>query len=87
MYFYSRPYARGDLNELERMRASDISTHAPTRGATCVWANLIVWFLVFLLTPLREGRQTVEQLVCFLRVISTHAPARGATPAAQCGNS
>ena len=34
-----------------------ISTHAPTRGATCALANLIVWFLVFLLTPLREGRR------------------------------
>ena len=34
---------------------------------------------VFLLTPLREGRQLTPSLFHALKLISTHAPAGGAT--------
>ena len=55
--FYSRPYARGDLDIFpvdSRDRA--ISTHAPTRGATRIKSTTCFRDLPFLLTPLREGR-------------------------------
>ena len=36
-YFYSRPYARGDIKTGEfQATEAPISTHAPTRGATAV---------------------------------------------------
>ncbi len=57
-----------------------ISTHAPAGGATnCpITSNPCI---IFLLTPLREGRQ-VRPLADYVSVkISTHAPAGGATAA------
>ena len=55
--FYSRPCGRGDLEqEGVTMEMKIISTHAPAGGATslaCSWSMSII---LFLLTPLREGR-------------------------------
>ena len=59
-----------------------ISTHAPAGGATV--ANNYTGSLpyLFLLTPLREGRQ-IAALALPNRIISTHAPAGGATEGAR----
>ena len=57
--FYSRPCGRGDLEqEGVTMEMKIISTHAPAGGATslaCSWSMSII---LFLLTPLREGRRS-----------------------------
>ena len=59
--FYSRPCGRGDLEqEGVTMEMKIISTHAPAGGATslaCSWSMSII---LFLLTPLREGRQKIK---------------------------
>ena len=55
-HFYSRPYARGDRGRMfPQASTNNISTHAPTRGATESKINIHAED-VFLLTPLREGR-------------------------------
>ena len=57
--FYSRPCGRGDLSGFRRRSAgrSRISTHAPAGGATPAPPRLRGLLALFLLTPLREGRQ------------------------------
>ena len=56
MYFYSRPYARGNKpSSFGVSIRSSISTHAPTRGATRLVDRQRERYR-FLLTPLREGR-------------------------------
>ena len=57
MYFYSRPCGRGD-KDLPHCVAclAFISTHAPAGGATSLRRSQIKSFILFLLTPLREGR-------------------------------
>ncbi len=59
--FYSRPCGRGDAS-LFLNRADDgiISTHAPAGGATFAIAPLFAIVPSFLLTPLREGRPSME---------------------------
>ena len=56
--FYSRPCGRGDGARVhERTDTRNISTHAPAGGAT---SSLLTWKItqiIFLLTPLREGRR------------------------------
>ena len=79
--FYSRPCGRGDLEqEGVTMEMKIISTHAPAGGATslaCSWSMSII---LFLLTPLREGRLGIVVIVILsFNLISTHAPAGGAT--------
>ena len=78
--FYSRPCGRGDLEqEGVTMEMKIISTHAPAGGATslaCSWSMSII---LFLLTPLREGRRQPAGGTPDRRNISTHAPAGGAT--------
>ena len=60
-YFYSRPCGRGDqlLAEIAKKMA-EISTHAPAGGATGWQMQLSAGSLIFLLTPLREGRRRSE---------------------------
>ena len=58
-----------------------ISTHAPAGGATRKGLDLDAQKLVFLLTPLREGRPATAGAVVDELMISTHAPAGGATVA------
>ena len=78
-HFYSCPYARGDpLSACARGRR-DISTRAPTRGATVYKYAKAVAANKFLLTPLREGRHRAELRERVPHDISTHAPTREAT--------
>ena len=83
--FYSRPCGRGDLEqEGVTMEMKIISTHAPAGGATslaCSWSMSII---LFLLTPLREGRRQPAGGTPDRRNISTHAPAGGATSKTEC---
>ena len=61
IYFYSRPCGRGDPVIRVLVNAViEISTHAPAGGATKSF--LLIWSLpvVFLLTPLREGRLVLK---------------------------
>ena len=58
--------------------ALSISTHAPAGGATAVCSDFSPRIL-FLLTPLREGRRDRRMPAAASRTISTHAPAGGAT--------
>ena len=56
--FYSRPCGRGDVVDGQTLaRVLFISTHAPAGGATRYGANSADSWFLFLLTPLREGRQ------------------------------
>ena len=55
-HFYSRPCGRGDGMRCISDCACKISTHAPAGGATARLAA-IGQLPLFLLTPLREGRQ------------------------------
>ena len=58
LYFYSRPCGRGDaVWNVMHQRHRLISTHAPAGGATCAATSGFFHLFVFLLTPLREGRQ------------------------------
>ena len=61
----------------------NISTHAPTRGATGAAASVGI-ASGFLLTPLREGRHTLDCPGIASGDISTHAPTRGATRGNSC---
>ena len=55
-HFYSRPCGRGDaIRAIPTHSCRDISTHAPAGGATLIASSNPIW-LLFLLTPLREGR-------------------------------
>ena len=66
-YFYSRPCGRGDRSGTSRfMKENSISTHAPAGGATLEERNHEM-SLLFLLTPLREGRPA----------LAPHPPASG----------
>ena len=57
-HFYSRPCGRGDGACLRYAVGIDkISTHAPAGGATYSGINGLLRGHIFLLTPLREGRQ------------------------------
>ena len=57
-YFYSRPCGRGDLHTFQyHQYLGFISTHAPAGGATSTGHISEGWGQIFLLTPLREGRQ------------------------------
>ena len=55
--FYSRPCGRGDLSSVwGDAEGTEISTHAPAGGATLNLRLRPRGHLLFLLTPLREGR-------------------------------
>ena len=56
LYFYSRPYARGDWLQYRDQDGWRISTRAPTRGATWFTFTAAWRRLTFLLAPLHEGR-------------------------------
>ena len=56
----------------------EISTHAPAGGATLT-PDAVCSGVIFLLTPLREGRRSATRRLFPVFVISTHAPAGGAT--------
>ena len=56
-----------------------ISTHAPAGGATPSVSCVPFTLIVFLLTPLREGRRGTAAQDAHFGQISTHAPAGGAT--------
>ena len=56
--FYSRPCGRGDLHFFLRIKIDAlISTHAPAGGATQCTPQSFLGAMIFLLTPLREGRR------------------------------
>ena len=78
-HFNSRPSARGDESWDEMLEDTDISIHAPPRGATAVPApeGLAPQFQF---TPLREGRRLFTRFRAAIDRISIHAPPRGATP-------
>ena len=56
VYFNSRPSARGDNKVVSLFALSDISIHAPPRGATNEKKGVIHLPRQFQFTPLREGR-------------------------------
>ena len=57
MYFYSRPYARGDASSSALDFGAGLFLLTPLReGRPCTTAALASRGMVFLLTPLREGR-------------------------------
>ena len=78
-YFYSRPCGRGDNCTAAPVLHGRISTHAPAGGATRGRMKRLRLFLLFLLTPLREGRRHHAHDGRYNLHISTHAPAGGAT--------
>ena len=57
LYFNSRPSARGDLWQTIRRFRRTISIHAPPRGATTAWREIVSDATPFQFTPLREGRR------------------------------
>ena len=57
-YFYSRPCGRGDAYDPDVITDGCISTHAPAGGATIPALIKMYGLTQFLLTPLREGRQS-----------------------------
>ncbi len=58
LYFYSRPCGRGDaVCGRGGVIWRNISTHAPAGGATPVLMGRSIRNILFLLTPLREGRR------------------------------
>ena len=60
MYFYSRPYARGDDTAADtRWSAPPISTHAPTRGATLYQRLQCENFRDFYSRPYERGDKRV----------------------------
>ena len=73
--------ARGATLSVFQLDAGQIgiSTHAPARGATAALLALLIAAMLFLLTPLREGRPGHSCNAAGDHPISTHAPARGAT--------
>lgn len=74
MYFYSRPYARGDRLDQRTLDDGAISTHAPTRGTTGIFSNCVCP-MIFLLAPLREGRQqffTKPQVDLYDKLLKIH---------------
>ena len=57
MYFYSRPYARGDLGVQGLLRPLAYFYSRPyARGDRCAWRSHCCMARVFLLAPLHEGR-------------------------------
>ena len=62
-----------------RLYSKWISTHAPAGGATVIENGFTLENTLFLLTPLREGRQLLMAEYLTNTTISTHAPAGGAT--------
>ena len=81
--FNSRPSARGDSTRIMCTTDTQISIHAPPRGATT--AQSAFWSLsIFQFTPLREGRPYYNAQQTAMP-ISIHAPPRGATTATVIG--
>ena len=79
-YFYSRPCGRGDAAAAGAgVVHLLISTHAPAGGATPNCPITSNPCIIFLLTPLREGRHYRHCHSVHQEQISTHAPAGGAT--------
>ena len=76
--FNPRPYERGDETNLQIARETNVSIHAPTRGATAANSERST-ILMFQSTPLREGRPRRRLLFAKLFGVSIHAPTRGAT--------
>ncbi len=79
LYFYSRPYARGDSVIDYYANKLTISTHAPTRGATDACHANTVAIGISTHAPTRGA--TFSPYRAYIRhlCISTHAPTRGAT--------
>ena len=79
-YFYSRPYARGDLICMVLTDTHHtISTHAPTRGATSITAGYTVSIHISTHAPTRGATCISYPHFPHKFSISTHAPTRGAT--------
>ena len=60
------------------MRADTVSIHAPTRGATDVYANFADYYRVSIHAPTR-GATFEESFGKLTDTVSIHAPTRGAT--------
>ena len=80
MYFYSRPYARGNLRLPAAGSAVRCNFYSRpyARGDTTL-TDFIRNTPLFLLAPLREGRLQLGVEVILHDAISTPAPTRGAT--------
>ena len=78
-YFYSRPYARGDRYLLKLRVSDDISTRAPTRGATPPSPISSATRLYFYSRPYERGDVSERPQQQRHHAISTRAPTRGAT--------
>ena len=78
-HFYSRPYARGDRYLLKLRVSDDISTRAPTRGATRHGARCL-HSRRFLLAPLREGRPALAADRKIMLMVFLLAPLREGRP-------
>ena len=77
LYFNSRPSARGDLTRSRKMKIpSQISIHAPPRGATQYLGPRNLEEL-FQFTPLREGRRVVRSDVLDRSNFNSRPSARG----------
>ena len=76
-HFNSRPSARGDRYQLNRLQApSSISIHAPPRGATRCWEKEPTRE-EFQFTPLREGRRLSQLDVYASNYFNSRPSARG----------
>ena len=58
--FKSRPYTRGDRQSAVFFHDLQISSHAPTRGATGEWQQRFCRSFRFQVTPLHEGRRCLS---------------------------
>ena len=75
-HFYSRPCGRGDAGtRCISACACKISTHAPAGGATATCKRCGESFILFLLTPLREGRRRACVII-FVPVVFLLTPLR-----------
>ena len=80
MYFYSRPYTRGDANRMHYSEiTTGISTRAPTRGATKQISRESASIFYFYSRPYTRGDASKWAKRAHSRGISTRAPTRGAT--------
>ncbi len=80
-YFNSRPCVRGDAGQPSASVSSEISIHAPTRGATAIRQHGLSPVLPhFNSRPYARGDIRLPLWQTLISIISIHAPTRGATP-------
>ncbi len=82
--FKSCPYARGNSATDDTNNSTSVSSHAPTRGATCAALQSNSPIPMFQVMPLREGQPMAPRAASELEKVSSHAPTRGATENRRC---